>query len=138
MPKEEGSKNKAMEKLIKNIKFDEKGLIPAIIQDEISGEVLTLCYMNKDALERTLKEGKIYVFRRSKGKLMMKGETSGCIQNIRKMYLDCEGNSLLFEVEQIRAGCHEGYFSCYYREFDKDGNVTITAERIFDPKKVYG
>jgi phosphoribosyl-AMP cyclohydrolase len=93
--------------------------------------------MNKDALEKTVSEGKIYVYRRSKGKLMMKGETSGCIQLVRKMCIDCEGNSLLFEVEQVKAGCHEGYFSCYYREFDKDGNITITAERIFDPKKVY-
>jgi phosphoribosyl-AMP cyclohydrolase len=126
-----------MEKILKLLKFDEKGLIPAIIQDEISGEVLTLCYMNKDAIEKTIQEGKIYVYRRSKGKLMMKGETSGCIQNVRKMCFDCEGNSLLFEVEQVKAGCHEGYFSCYYREFDKEGNVRITSERIFDPKKVY-
>ena len=126
-----------MKKILKSLKFDEKGLIPAIIQDEISGEVLTLCYMNKDALEKTVKEGRVYVYRRSKGKLMMKGETSGCIQNVRKMYIDCEGNSLLFEVEQVKAGCHEGYFSCYYREFDKYGNIIITAERIFDPKKVY-
>lgn len=126
-----------MDKIFKLLKFDEKGLIPAIIQDEISGEVLTLCYMNKEALEKTIQEGKVYVYRRSKGKLMMKGETSGCIQNVRKMCFDCEGNSLLFEVEQVKAGCHEGYFSCYYREFDKEGNVTVTSERIFDPKKVY-
>lgn len=126
-----------MKEILQNLKFDEKGLIPAVIQDEISGEVLTLCYMNKDALEKTIQEGKIYVYRRSKEKLMMKGETSGCIQNVRKMFIDCEGNSLLFEVEQVRAGCHEGYFSCYFREFDKNGNITITAERIFDPKKAY-
>ncbi len=126
-----------MDKIFDLIRFDDKGLIPAIIQDEISGEVLTLCYMNKEALQKTLREGRVYVYRRSKGKLMMKGETSGCIQNLRKMYIDCEGNSLLFEVEQVRAGCHEGYFSCYFREFDKDGNITIMAERMFDPKKVY-
>jgi len=126
-----------MNKVLSTLKFDEKGLIPAIIQDEVSGEVLTLCYMNKDALEKTILEGNVYVFRRSKGKLMMKGQTSGCIQKVRKMRIDCEGNSLLFEVEQVKAGCHEGYFSCYFREFDKDGNIRITAERIFDPKKVY-
>ncbi|MCX5668289.1 MAG: phosphoribosyl-AMP cyclohydrolase [Candidatus Omnitrophica bacterium] len=126
-----------MQKLLEKIKFDEKGLIPAIIQDEISGEVLTLCYMSKDALQKTLDEGKVYVFRRSKGKLMLKGETSGCIQNVRKVSIDCEGNSLLFEVKQVKAGCHEGYFSCYFRQMDKDGNMNITAERIFDPKKVY-
>jgi len=124
-------------KLLENIKFDEKGLIPAIVQDEISSEVLTLCYMNKEALEKTLKEGKIYVYRRSKQKLMLKGETSGCIQNVRKLYIDCEWNSLLFEVEQIKAACHEGYFSCYFREVDKDGNIRIIASRIFDPKDVY-
>ena len=126
-----------MEKLFDLIKFDEKGLIPAIIQDEVSGEVLTLCYMNKDALKKTMEEGNIYVFRRSKGKLMLKGETSGCTQKVRSLYIDCEGNSLLFEVEQKRAGCHEGYFSCYFRRLDKDGNVEIVAERIFDPKEVY-
>lgn len=124
-------------KLIEKLKFDEKGLIPAIIQDEISGEVLTLCYMNKDALEKTLKEGKVYVYRRSKGKLMLKGETSGCVQKVRNVHIDCEGNSLLFEVEQEKAACHEGYFSCYFRQVDKDGNIVITAERIFDPKDVY-
>ena len=126
-----------MEKILEKIKFDENLLIPAIVQDEVSGEVLTLCYMNENALRKTLDEGKIYVFRRSKGKLMLKGETSGCIQNVRKVSIDCEGNSLLFEVEQVKAACHEGYFSCYFRQIDKDGNVNITAERIFDPKKVY-
>jgi len=126
-----------IDKILEKIKFDEKGLIPAIIQDEVSGEVLTLCYMNKDALKKTLDESKVYVFRRSKGKLMLKGETSGCIQNVRKVSIDCEGNSLLFEVEQVKAGCHEGYFSCYFRQMDSDGNINITAERIFDPKKVY-
>jgi len=126
-----------IDKVLKKIKFDENLLIPAIIQDEVSGEVLTLCYMNKDALQKTLDEGKVYVFRRSKGKLMLKGEMSGCIQNVRKVSMDCEGNSLLFEVEQVKAGCHEGYFSCYFRQIDKDGNINITAERIFDPKKVY-
>ena len=126
-----------MNKLLEKVKFDEKGLVPAIIQDEISGEVLTLCYMNKEALEKTISEGKIYVYRRSKQKLMLKGQTSGCIQNVRKLYIDCEGNSLLFEVEQVKAGCHEGYFSCYFREVDKDGNLKVTATRIFDPKDVY-
>ena len=126
-----------IDKVLEKIKFNEKGLIPAIIQDEVSGEVLTLCYMNKDALRKTLDEGKVYLFRRSKGKLMMKGETSGCIQNVRKVSIDCEGNSLLFEVEQVKAGCHEGYFSCYFRQIDSDGNINITAERIFDPEDVY-
>ena len=126
-----------MKELLEKIKFDDKGLIPAIIQDEKSKEVLTLCYMNQDALLKTLEEGKIYVYRRSKGRLMLKGETSGCTQTVRSLYIDCEGNSLLFKVGQERAACHEGYFTCYFRRLKKDGQFEIIGERIFDPKKVY-
>ena len=126
-----------MNDIISSIKFDDKGLVPAIIQDYKSGAVLTLCYMNKDALEKTLEAGLVYVFRRSKGRLMMKGETSGCTQKVRSVYIDCEGNSILFLVDQERAACHEGYFTCYFRQIDKNGNEKITGKRIFDPKDVY-
>jgi phosphoribosyl-AMP cyclohydrolase len=126
-----------MTKILENITFDEKGLIPAVIQDDKSNKVLTLCYMSREALEKTLKDGRIYVFRRSKGILMMKGETSGCIQKVKSVYIDCEGNSLLFKVEQVRGACHEGYFTCYFRKLDKDGSLKIIEERIFDPKKIY-
>ncbi|MDD5421897.1 MAG: phosphoribosyl-AMP cyclohydrolase [Candidatus Omnitrophota bacterium] len=126
-----------MTNIADKIKFDEKGLVPSIIQDYKSREVLTLCYMNREALEKTLEEGKIYVFRRSKGKLMMKGETSGCTQTVRSLFIDCEGNSILFMVDQERAACHEGYFTCYFREIDKSGSVKIEGKRIFDPKEVY-
>jgi len=124
-------------KILEMIKFNDKGLIPAIIQDEKSKEVLTLCYMNKDALEKTLTEGFVYVFRRSKNMLMKKGESSGCVQAVKSLCLDCEGNSLLFKIDQKLAGCHEGYFTCYFRQADKDGNIKILGERLFDPKKVY-
>ncbi len=126
-----------MNKIFEKLKFNDKGLIPSIIQDEKSGGVLTLCYMNKEALQKTLEEGKIYVYRRSKGKLMMKGETSGCTQVVKSVSIDCEGNSLLFKVDQERAACHTGYFSCYFQEMDKDGNITIRAKRVFDPTQVY-
>ena len=126
-----------MNKLFEKIKFSDKGLIPAIIQDDKTKEVLTLCYMNQDAIAKTLETGKIHVFRRSKGKLMMKGETSGCTQAVKSLAIDCEGNSLLFKVDQERAACHTGYFSCYFQELDKDGNVTIQAKRVFDPDEVY-
>ena len=124
-------------KIFDCIKFDEKGLIPAIIQDYRSKEVLTLCYMNKDALEKTLEEGKVYLFRRSKGRLMLKGETSGCIQTVKSLAIDCEGNSLLFKVAQVRAACHTGYFTCYFRLLKKDGTFKIIGRRVFDPSKVY-
>ena len=126
-----------MKKIFELLKFDDKRLIPAIIQDKRSKKVLTLCYMNKEALERTLKEGKVYVFRRSKGALMMKGGTSGCVQKVREFLIDCEGNSLLFIVNQVRAACHTGHFTCYYRTIDEDGKVKIRGRRLFDPKYVY-
>jgi len=119
------------------LNFNEKGLIPAIIQDYKTNKVLTLCYMNKDALEETFKEGRVYVFRRSKNKLMLKGETSGNIQAVKEVLVDCENNSLLFKVEQKVAACHEGYFTCYFRQIDKDGNEKIVEKKIFDPKEEY-
>ncbi len=126
-----------MENILNKLKFDEKGLIPAIIQDVKSGKVLTLCYMNDEALKKTLSEGKIYLYRRSKGKLMMKGETSGHIQLVKDAYADCEGNSLLFRVEQKVAACHAGYFTCYFRKFDKDGNTEIAERLVFKPEEKY-
>lgn len=126
-----------MNPILEKIKFNDKGLIPTIIQDEKTKEVLTLCYMNQDALLKTLEDGKVYVFRRSKGRLMLKGETSGCIQTVKSMAIDCEGNSILFLVDQERAACHEGYFTCYFRQIDKKGNEKIIGKRIFDPKDVY-
>ncbi len=119
------------------INFNEKGLIPAIIQDDKTNKVLTLCYMNKDALDKTLKRRKIYVFRRSKNKLMLKGETSGNIQEVKEVFVDCADNSILFKVEQHVAACHMGYFTCYFRKVDKDGNETILEKRVFNPLDVY-
>lgn len=123
--------------LIANLNFNQDGLLPTVIQDNKTNKVLTLCYMNKEALEKSFKEGKIYVFRRSKGRLMLKGETSGCIQVIKSVYVDCANNSILFKVDQNRAACHEGYFTCYFKQVDKDGNEKIIEKRVFDPKDVY-
>ena len=126
-----------MKAFIQQLKFDEKGLIPAIIQDSKTGKVLTLCYMNKEALGKTLEEGKVYLFRRSKNRLMLKGETSGHTQILKEVLLDCEGNSLLLKVEQKVAACHKGYFTCYFRRVNKDGASEVLEKRIFDPEKVY-
>jgi len=123
--------------LVANLNFNQDGLIPTVIQDDKTNKVLTLCYMNKEALKKSFKEGKIYVFRRSKGRLMLKGETSGCIQVIKSIYVDCTNNSILFKVDQNRAACHEGYFTCYFKQVDKDGNEKIIEKRVFDPKDVY-
>ncbi|MDD4956176.1 MAG: phosphoribosyl-AMP cyclohydrolase [Candidatus Omnitrophica bacterium] len=124
--------------LSEQLNFDEKGLIPAIIQDADTGKVLTLCYMDREALERTLEVGKIHVYRRSKGRVMIKGETSGCEQDVREVFVDCANNSLLFKVDQHRAACHKGYFTCYFEKVRSDGTRTVSEERVFDPKEVYG
>ncbi|MHC4712393.1 MAG: phosphoribosyl-AMP cyclohydrolase [Planctomycetota bacterium] len=127
-----------MQRLFESLRFDEQGLIPAIIVDQTSLEVLTLCYMNREAVEKTLGTGKVHVFRRSKGRLMIKGETSGHLQFVREIRVDCAGNSLLVFVEQKVAACHEGYFSCYFRVCDAAGDTwRIVGEPVFDPDQVY-
>lgn len=120
------------------IRFDDRGLVPVIIQDAETDEVLTLAYMNREALERTIETGRIHVFRRSQGRLMMKGEQSGMIQEVREVRIDCAGNSLLMRVRPHGPGCHEGYHSCFYRRLDvATGEWEVTAEREFDPSVVY-
>jgi len=125
-------------KLMDELKFDDQGLMPTIIANVEDNRPLTLCYLNKEAIEKTLATGKVHVFRRSKGRLMLKGETSGHIQKVKRVYLDCEGNSLLLLVEQHVAGCHVGYMSCYFREYDAARDAfTISEERVFNPDDVY-
>lgn len=126
-----------MKNLIEKLNFDKNELIPAIIQDEKSKEVLTLCYMNREALSKTLEEGKVYVFRRSKGALMMKGRSSGHIQMVKSVFVDCEQNSLLFKVEQKVAACHAGFYSCFYQKVGPEGKLEITDRKVFDPSKTY-
>ena len=127
----------ARQRLADVLQFNDQGLIPAVIQDAASKRVLTLCYLNREALDKTLKEGKVYVFRRSKKRLMLKGETSGHIQIIKKVELDCEGKSLLLQVEQRVAACHAGYFSCYFRRVAKRGRLIVSEPQVFNPKTVY-
>jgi len=124
--------------LLTNVKFDDKGLIPAVIVDVTDNRVLTLCFMNQDALEKTIETGKVHVFRRSKNRLMLKGETSGHTQSVEEVFLDCEGKSLVIKVKQKVAACHAGYMSCYYRKYNnKSDNIEIIEEKVFDPEKTY-
>ena len=125
-------------KLLDQIVFNDQGLVPCIIADAEDNRPLTLCYMTREALEKTLETGKVHVFRRSKGRLMIKGETSGHIQEVKSVFPDCEGKSLLILVKQHVAGCHKGYMSCYFREYDVKGDRYVEAEkRVFDPDTVY-
>ncbi len=124
--------------LLTNVEFDDKGLIPAVIVDVTDNRVLTLCFMNQDALEKTIETGKVHVFRRSKNRLMLKGETSGHTQSVEEVFFDCEGKSLVIKVKQKVAACHAGYMSCYYRKYNnKSDNIEIIEEKVFDPEKTY-
>ena len=128
---------KAFEAFADLLHFNDQGLIPAVIQDSKSKQVLTLCYFNREALQKSLEESQVYVFRRSQGRIMLKGETSGHTQFIRKVMLDCEGKSLVMQVNQRVAACHSGFFTCYARRLNKAGAVVIEGKRVFDPDAVY-
>jgi phosphoribosyl-AMP cyclohydrolase len=118
--------------------FDKTGgLVPAIVQDHQTGEVLMLAYINKEAWEATLSTGKATYYSRSRQKLWIKGETSGNMQIIREIRIDCDDDTVLFKVEQIGgAACHKGYKSCFYKQVN-DKTVEVNEKRIFDPAEVY-
>jgi len=114
------------------------GLIPVIIQDASTHEVLMLGYMNQEAWEETLRTKRASFWSRSRKKLWIKGETSGHFQEIREIYLDCDGDTLLLKVNQIGgAACHTGFRSCFHRRY-QEGGWKVIGKRIFDPKEVYG
>ena len=126
-------------------KFGPDGLLPCITQDAATGEVLMFAFMNAESLEHTLKSGKATYWSRSRSKLWMKGEESGNVQLVRELYTDCDQDVILIKVEQsgpANASCHNGYKSCFYRKLDALDDpgfkLSFTAERLFDPAKVYG
>ena len=120
------------------LKFDEQGLVPAIIVDDASGDVLMMAFMNEEALQRTHETGEVHFFSRSRQALWHKGEQSGNVQQVRAIFVNCEENSLLVRVNQYGgAACHEGYRSCYYRRLLPDGGYETVTERVFDPADVY-
>ena len=115
------------------------GLVPAIIQDERTGDVLMLGFMNAAALAETQRTGEAVFFSRSRNKLWKKGESSGHVLKVREMRVDCDADALLVRVEPVGPGvCHEGYRSCFFRSLEADGSATVIAERTFAPEKVYG
>jgi phosphoribosyl-ATP pyrophosphohydrolase/phosphoribosyl-AMP cyclohydrolase len=128
-----------MEPQFSELKFDSSGLIPAIVQDANSGQVLMMAWMNREALTKTLETGTTHFFSRSRNKLWLKGESSGHIQRVKSIAMDCDADVLLVKVEQTGAACHEGYFSCFFREFQKErGDWKVVGKKIFEPEKVYG
>jgi phosphoribosyl-AMP cyclohydrolase len=117
----------------------ENGLIPAIVQDDSSGEVLMLGFMNREALERTRATGLVTFYSRSRQKLWTKGESSGQKLLLRELRMDCDQDALLVRAELSgSAVCHEGYRSCFFRRLERNGAVEVIAERAFSPGELYG
>ncbi len=124
---------------MENLKYNEQGLLPVIIQDSKSGEVLMLAYMDKTAVERTLKEKHTVFYSRSRNKYWVKGEESGHTQSVCQVLTDCDKDTLLVKVIQEKGGaCHLGYRTCFVHEMNESGDVTrVTQEKIFNPEKIY-
>ena len=124
--------------ILNQLKTDQDGLIPAIIQDDENKEVLMVGYMNREAVRRTLESGRVCFWSRSRQEYWIKGETSGHTQTVRTVAFDCDADALLIKVKQKGGACHTGYRSCFFREVSPDGNATrIVGEKVFDPDAVY-
>jgi phosphoribosyl-AMP cyclohydrolase len=125
---------KISDEILKELKFDDKGLLTAIAQDFKTSEILMVAFMNLEALQKTIETEKAHYYSRSRAKQWLKGESSGHIQIVHEMYIDCDADAVVMKVEQVAGGaCHTGYRSCFYRTID--GN--IVGEKVFNPEEVY-
>jgi phosphoribosyl-AMP cyclohydrolase len=125
-----------LDQLLDACKYDSNGLIAAIIQDAATSEVIMCAFLNREALRLTLETGKMHYWSRSRQKLWLKGETSGHVQTVREVRLDCDADAFVFKVDQKGGACHTGYYSCFYRRLTETGWVE-EGEKVFDPSKVY-
>ena len=117
--------------LYDNLKFNSDGLIPTIIQEQSTGRVLMMAWMNRASIEKTIATRKTHFWSRSRQKFWMKGETSGHVQTVKDIALDCDGDTLLIQVEQVGAACHENYKSCFFRSVASDGEaIAVTESRL--------
>jgi phosphoribosyl-AMP cyclohydrolase len=123
---------------LEGIDFEKSGgLVPVIVQDYGSGDVLMLAYLNREAWRKTRETGKAWYWSRSRNRLWMKGEISGHHQVVREVFVDCDGDTLLLKVEQRGGGaCHTGYRSCFYRMVRR-GKLEVVGQKVFDPREVY-
>jgi len=125
--------------IFREVKFDERGLIPAIIQEAEGGQVLMMAYMNQDSLEQTLRSGFTHFFSRSRNRIWKKGEESGHVQRVKEILYDCDGDTILVKVEQEVAACHTGHKSCFFRRYDPSSDRIAEVEPpLFDRGEVYG
>ncbi len=126
-----------LDETIAGMKYASDGLIPAVCVDFQTKQILMVAYMNADSLRDTIKTGKTHFWSRSRQKYWMKGESSGHTQEVKAVYTDCDKDTLVIEVQQHGAACHEGYYSCFYRKLNTDGAWDIVAEKLFNPDDVY-
>ncbi len=119
------------------LKLNADGLIPAIAQQHDTGEVLMMAWMNREALDETLATGRVCYYSRSRGKLWRKGESSGQVQRLKGLYIDCDGDTLLLRVDQPGPACHTGRSNCFFFRVDGDEAV-VTADPLIDPETLYG
>lgn len=124
--------------LLDNVKYGPDGLVTALAQDHETGEILMVAYMNEDTLRRTLETNVMTYWSRSRQEVWVKGQSSGHVQEVEEIRIDCDGDALLFKVRQHGgAACHTGFKSCFHRRYD-DGRLAVDGERVFDPDEVYG
>jgi phosphoribosyl-AMP cyclohydrolase len=120
------------------LKYNAEGLIPAIVQDARSRRVLMMAWMNESSLQSTLQTGLMHYWSRSRKKYWLKGETSGHTQKVLRWSVDCDADTLLFEVEQVGGACHTGYESCFFQAYSSEGApLPIEETPVFDPHKTY-
>jgi len=122
--------------VLDEVTFNADGLVPVIVQDDGSGDVLMMAYMNRETLQMTLDSGQMTYWSRSRQSVWRKGATSGHTQEVVEARLDCDGDALLFRVNQEGGACHTGYNSCFYRKVD-DGALVKDGDKVFDPEEVY-
>lgn len=122
-----------------NLKWNSEGLLPAIIQDAANGRVLMMAWMNRASLDKTVETKRTWFWSRSRKKFWMKGESSGHVQVVKDISMDCDGDTLLIQVEQTGAACHEGYRSCFFRSLGETADAwQITEAQLESPEKIYG
>jgi phosphoribosyl-AMP cyclohydrolase len=121
-----------------SLKWSDDGLIPAIVQDAENGEVLMLAWMDEAALRDTLATGQTHFYSRSRRSHWHKGATSGHVQHVESIAIDCDGDVLLIKARQVGGACHEGYRSCFFRRVEAGGSLQVVDQPVFDADSVYG
>jgi phosphoribosyl-AMP cyclohydrolase len=119
------------------IRWTPDGLVPAIVQDAETHEVLMMAWMDRDAIRRTLATGQTHFYSRSRRKIWHKGETSGHLQHVESLWVDCDADVLLIKARQVGGACHEGYRSCFFRRVDREGRLEVAATPVFEAESVY-